>query len=431
MKERTQKRLLYIVLIGSGLALLVSLLGGAAARYGTGLVLLAMVGLFIWEMRRPEEREELPPQELLESISSFDTTLRIGDETLAYLRQGLNEESAQKICEIIHKITEVDAVAITDDKKILGFHGVGCRRHQQGGPILTGATRTVIDSGETMIVTDPKILSCDEPGCPHPLKSAIITPLKYRGQVVGTFKLYRTSSQPLPSYVARLGISIAALLGLQIEAAEADRHRQLVTKARLEALQAQIRPHFLFNVLNTIIMFSRTDVEKSRELLITLSQFFRRSLSYRGNLITLADEIEYINTYLSLEKARFGEKLQVKMKVDPRVMGVQVPILTLQPLVENSVVHGLAPKEEGGMVGIRAHRVRDEIHVFIADNGIGMDKERLRRVFEEGFGNNMGLGLTNVNDRLISLYGEKYRLQVKSRPGRGTAIRVRIPLGSV
>jgi len=176
---------------------------------------------------------------------------------------------------------------------------------------------------------------------------------------------------------------------------------------------------------------SRTAFERSRELLLTLSQVFRRSLSYRCNMITLADEIEYINTYLSLEKARFGEKLQVKMKVDPRVMGVQVPILTLQPLVENSVVHGLAPKEDGGMVGVRAHRVRDEIHVFIADNGIGMDKERLRRVFEEGFGNNMGLGLTNVNERLISLYGEKYRLQVKSRPGRGTAIRVRIPLGTL
>ena len=386
---------------------------------------LVTVAYLLW---KPPAVEEPPPPHLLESISSFDTTLRIGDETLAYLRQGLNEESAQKICEIIHKITELDAVAITDEQKVLGFHGVGCRRHRQGGPILTGATRHVLDTGETMIVTDARTLACDEKGCPHPLKSAVITPLKYRGRVVGSFKLYRASTQPLPSYVARLGVGIAALLGIQMELAEADRHRQLVTRARLEALQAQIRPHFLFNVLNTIISLTRIDVERARELLITLAQFFRRSLSHRGNLITLEDEVAYIETYLSLERARFGEKLRVKLKVDPRVLGLPIPVLTLQPLVENAVVHGLAPKEEGGCVGIRAHRVRDEVRVIIADNGVGMDQEELRRVFEEGYGDNMGLGLSNVGERLVSLYGEEYRLRIRSGPGRGTAILVRIPI---
>lgn len=401
--------------------------------YGRWLILALLIGLLVlvgllWQERRATEEADEAPEHILESISSFDTTLRIGDETLPYLRQGLNEESAQKICAIIRKITEVDAVAITSQDVILGFDGIGCRRHHQGGPILTGATRDVLDTGETRIVTDHAVLSCDEQGCPHPLKSAVITPLRHRGKVVGTFKLYRASAQQLPSYIVRLAAGIAALLGLQMELGEADRYRQLVTKARLEALQAQIRPHFLFNVLNTIIMFSRTDVEKSRELLITLAQFFRRSLSRRGDFITLQDEIEYINTYLSLEKARFGEKLQVQMTIDPRLMGVQVPILTIQPLVENGVVHGLASKEEGGLMAIRAHRVRDELHVIILDNGVGMDKERIRRVFEEGFGNNMGLGLTNVNDRLVSLYGEQYRLQIRSRPGRGTVIRVRMPV---
>lgn len=377
---------------------------------------------------RPEGEKEEVPEEVLESISSFDTTLRITDETMPHLRQGLNFESAQRICEIILKITEVDAVAITDDKTILGFAGVGCRRHQQGGPILTGATRDVLDSGQTMIISDHKVLSCDEEGCPHPLKNAVITPLTYRGQVVGTFKLYRTSPKPLPSYVVRLAVGTAALLGIQMEAAEADLQRQLVTKARLEALQAQIRPHFLFNVLNTIIMFSRTDPEKSRELLVMLSQFFRRSLSHRGEMITVQDEIDYINTYLALEKARFGDKLQVKLKLDPRSLGVQIPILTLQPLVENAVVHGLAPKEEGGTIAVRVRRIRGHLQICIIDDGVGIEPDRLCRVLETGFGHNNGIGMSNVNERLISLYGEHYRLRIRSRPGTGTVIRIRVPL---
>jgi two-component system LytT family sensor kinase len=429
MQAGLRTRLLAVVIAPAVLAVILLLVVNSAwSRWLSAGLLVVEVAAAVALLSRRDAEEEPPSQQLLDSISRFDTTLLIGDETLPYLKQGLNEESAQKICEIIHKITEVDAVAITGEEKILGFHGIGCRRHQQGGPILTGATRYVLDTGETNIINDPTVLTCDDEGCPHPLKSAVIAPLKYRGKVVGTFKLYRASPQPLPSYTVRLAVGISALLGLQMELAEAEHHRQLVTKARLEALQAQIRPHFLFNVLNTIIMFSRTDAERSRELLITLSHFFRRSLSYRGNFITLEDELEYISTYLSLEKARFGEKLQVKLRVEPELIGLKVPILTLQPLVENSVVHGLAPKEEGGVVGIRAHRVRDEVHVCIIDNGIGMDKERLRRVFQEGYATNMGLGLTSVNDRLVSLYGDEYRLQVRTRPGRGTAIRVRIPL---
>lgn len=420
-------QILLVVAVG-GLLLVGLLLAHPPWAGAAGAVITAVQLLLVYLLLRRSEGEETISPSMLESISSFDASLRIGEETMAYLKQGLNFESAQKICEIIRQITDMDAVAITDDKVILGFSGVGCRRHQQGGPILTGATRYVLDTGETKIVTDPTILSCDEADCPHPLKAAVITPLKFRGQVVGTFKLYRASSEPMPSYVARLAVGISALLGIQMELAELERQRQLVVRARLEALQAQIRPHFLFNVLNTIIMFSRTDVERSRELLINLAQFFRRSLSTRGNVITLQDELEYINIYLSLEQARFGDKLRVRMKVDPRVMGAPVPILTLQPLVENAIVHGLAPQEDGGLIGLRARRVGDHLHILIADNGVGMDQERQRRVFEEGFGSNMGLGLTNVNERLMSLYGEEYRLRIRSRPGVGTAIRLRIPL---
>lgn len=423
------RRLLLTAALLCSLVAMALLIADRPGARPLALLLMTIQGIVAASiLLRPEGEKEQIPQEVLESISSFDTTLRITDETMIHLRQGLNFESAQRICEIILQITEVDAVAITDDETILGFAGVGCRRHQQGGPILTGATRDVLDSGQTMIISDPRILSCDEEGCPHPLKNAVITPLLYRGKVVGTFKLYRTSPKPLPSYVVRLAIGTAALLGIQMEAAEADLQRQLVTKARLEALQAQIRPHFLFNVLNTIIMFSRTDPEKSRELLVMLAQFFRRSLSHRGEMITVQDEIDYVNTYLALEKARFGEKLQVKLRLDPRALGLQIPILTIQPLVENAVMHGLAPKEEGGTIGVRVRRRQGHLQICIMDDGVGIPPERLSRVLELGFGTNHGIGMSNVNERLISLYGEGYRLRIRSRPGSGTAVRIRIPL---
>ncbi|MCG0238920.1 MAG: histidine kinase [Firmicutes bacterium] len=421
------RRLLLLVLAGGvGLA---ALLIHPWGQYLSALSLLVAILVGVEVLLHVEPRPGIPSSDELERLSaSFDTTLRISDETMAYMRQGLNEESAQKITDIMKSILEVDAVAITDTEKILGFSGVGCRRHRQGGPILTGATREVLQTGQPKVVVDPRLLACDEPGCPHPLKSSVIAPLKFRDQVVGTFKLYSTSPRPLPPHVARLAVGIAQLLSLQMELAEADRQRQLATKARLEALQAQIRPHFLFNVLNTIIHFSRTDVERAREMLVQLANFFRRSLSYRGNFITLQEEIEYINTYLSLEKARFGEKLTVQMKLDPKALAVSIPILTIQPLVENAVVHGIAPKEEGGKVGVRVRRVRNEIQILVADSGVGMDRETLRRVFQEGYATGMGLGISNVNDRLVSLYGPEYGLRIRSSPGRGTVVRLRIPL---
>lgn len=362
--------------------------------------------------------------------STLEHALQIGHAAMPYLRQGLNEWSAQKITEIIHRITDVDAVAITDQNKVLGFSGVGCNRHRPGGPILTGATRRVLNTGKLELVTDPSALACDEPGCPHPLKSAVIAPLTFRSRVVGTVKLYRRSPEVLPPYVRRVAVGIAQLLSIQMELAEADRQRELATKARLEALQAQIRPHFLFNVLNTIIHFSRTDVEKARELLIQLSNFFRRSLSTRGNFITLQEEMEYLNTYLSLERARYGDKLEVRLRIDPRALGQRIPILTLQPLVENAVVHGVAPMEGHGVVAVSARRSRGHVEVTIADNGVGMTPEEKHQIFDAGFGRGMGLGLSNVNDRLISLYGPAYRLRVRSAPGKGTAVRLRVPIES-
>lgn len=357
-----------------------------------------------------------------------DSTLKIANETLPILRQGLNEETAQKAAEIILKISDVAAVAITDRERVLAYVGAGCERHQPGRLILTEATKQVIKNGELKIVDTKEKLKCPVKDCNCPLEAAVIAPLKSKGQIEGCVKLYQTREGQMPPHVVKLAVGIAQLLGLQMELAELDRQSQLVTKAELEALHAQINPHFLFNTLNTIIMFSRTNPETARELLIRLAAFFRQTLKRHGHFNTLGEELEYIDTYLVLEKARFGDKLKIIKEIEPETMEYQIPVLTLQPLVENAVKHGITTKVGPGEVRITVAKEHGELHMTVRDNGVGIPEDKIDLILLPGVGSGNGVGITNVNERLKSLFGEGYGLKVTSKINEGTTIHVRVPL---
>ncbi len=210
--------------------------------------------------------------------------------------------------------------------------------------------------------------------------------------------------------------------------AELDRQAQLVTKAELDALHAQINPHFLFNTLNTIITYTRTHPEMARKLLIRLASFFRQTLKRHGHFNSLREEIEYVNTYLILEKARFREKLRIQRDIDTSLLGYQVPVLTLQPLVENAIKHGIQPKIGPGTVQISARLVDGEMLFIVRDDGVGIKSDKISDVLLPGFGSGNGVGLSNVNERLRSLFGEEYGLRIESKAGKGTGVYVRVPL---
>ncbi len=357
----------------------------------------------------------------------LDPALRIASETLPYLRRGLNEDTASKTVEIINAIADVAAVAITDREKVLAYIGVGSDHHKPGGPIMTDATRTVVSTGELMVVKNRYGLICPVEDCP--LESAVIAPLKCKGEVAGTVKLYQVKQGDVRPADVKLAEGVAQILGLQMELAELDRQAQLVTKAELDALQAQINPHFLFNTLNTIIMFSRTNPETARRLLIRLASFFRYALKRHGHFNSIKDEIEYLNTYLILEKARFRDKLKIIRDIDETLFDYQVPVLTIQPLVENAIKHGILPKQGQGTVWIRAFLEEEEEIIFeIKDNGVGIPPERRPDILRLGYGSGNGVGLFNVHERLKGLFGEEYGLRIESAPGEGTSVFVRIPL---
>lgn len=358
----------------------------------------------------------------------IDPTLQIASETLPYMRRGLNEESAMKTAEIIRKIGDVPAVAITDRERVLAFIGPGCERHPPGGEIVTQATKEVIASGVLKVVKRQEDLKCPVRDCKCPLESAVIVPLKLRDEVVGTIKLYRTEKGEIPPSVVKLSVGIAQLLGVQMELSELDRQAQLVTRAELDALRAQINPHFLFNTLNTIIMFSRTHPETARRLLIRLAAFFRHAFKRTGHFSTLEEELECVEAYVVLEKARFREKLHIVKEVDETLLGYQVPVLTLQPLVENAIKHGILPKMGNGTVKISVSRSGTDMLVEISDDGVGIPEETLAKVFQPGFGSGSGVGLSNVSARLKSLFGAEYGLKLESRVGKGTRVSFRVPL---
>ncbi len=357
-----------------------------------------------------------------------DSTLEIATATLPYMRQGLNPETAGTIAAIIQKISDVPAVAITDAEKVLAFLGEGCQYHPPGGYIVTNATKEVITTGELRLIEKREDFNCPRHDCDCPLGGAVIAPLVCRGKTVGTIKLYKTDAQPIPLPTIKLASGLSQLLGMQLELAELDHQAQLATKAELDALQAQINPHFLFNTLNTITMFIRTNPDVARHLLLRLAAFLRHSLKRRGGFITLSGEIEYIENYVALEQARFEDRIRMVWDIDPGLLDACIPVLTVQPLVENAIRHGLTPRLAGGTVTVAAHRQDGILSITVTDDGVGIQPEAMPRLFVPGYDSGNGVAMNNVQERVKLLFGRDYGLQVSSTPGEGTRVEIRLPL---
>jgi LytS/YehU family sensor histidine kinase len=351
--------------------------------------------------------------------------LDITSKTLPYLRKGLNYESAQGVSKIIHDHMDAMAVSITDANTILGFCGVGDDHHLIGKPILTRATKESIETNTTRILTSKAEIGCPMATCK--LKAAIVVPLEQVGKPAGVLKFYYDNPAHLTESRIAVAEGLAQLLSTQIELSELNRQKELAYDAELRALQAQINPHFLFNTLNTITSFVRTDPNKARKLLIQFSDFFRKSLEWKGGFITLAQELDYIANYLVLEKARFSERLVIDFDIDPDAQNCILPALSIQPLVENAVKHGFCA--EGQLeVSVIVKLGDEDLYVTVADNGKGICEKELDQVLKFGYGKGSGIGLSNVNERLKSIYGEDYQVKIDSKVDCGTNVHLNIPI---
>ena len=376
------------------------------------IVALAAVGLIIGVLVVLTRQRVSTPAE-----RAVHATLHTASLAARPLRRGLDADSARGAAPHLRGLTGTDGVALYDGD------GTLLAADPADDPLWSAPTLAVCDhTASDSISGQRRVLARDQ------TPAVVAQPmLDDDGAVIGVLVAVNTA-EPAPGMLGAIG-EVARYAAGQLELAELAASRARLDRAEVLALRAQISPHFIYNALNTIASFVRTDPDRARDLILEFADFTRYSFRSAGPYTVLADELRNIDRYLTLERARFGTSLSVTLQVAPEVLTVVVPFLALQPLVENAVRHGLAGRQ-GGSVEIVARNEGSDCLITVEDDGIGMDPETLR----SGHGDVLGdgeqaahVGLTNVDHRLRAAFGNDYGLVVETAPGAGTKVIMRVP----
>lgn len=261
------------------------------------------------------------------------------------------------------------------------------------------------------------------PDLPH----LITLPVKYKGKVVGSIFAAKSKGDTFTKTGTEFLHGICHILESIYESEKLKEEENLLAEAEIRALQAQINPHFLYNTLNTISYYIRSDPETARKLIQYLSDYFRHSLNNPSKLIPLSEELHVIECYTELERARFGDRLQIEYDFPKdKLDDIMVPPLLLQPLVENAVVHGIFKRPEGGQIKAGLIEHKDHYKIYVYDTGVGIARAKRKRLLRDHKRRDH-IGLINVHQRLMSLFGERSGLHIISREGRGTLVFTNIP----
>jgi two-component system sensor histidine kinase LytS len=286
----------------------------------------------------------------------------------------------------------------------------------------------VLESGEIEAAHSKKEIQCYKEDCP--LNAALVLPLKAHDQTVGSLKLYYIHPSKLDKVEKELAEGLSKLFSTQLELAEAELQRKLLKDAEIKALHAQVHPHFFFNAMNTISSLIRTDAEKARLLLLNFSTFFRSNLQgARQILIPLEKELEHVEAYLTLEQARFPNKYDVHMIIDPTLKSVLIPPFTLQPLIENAIRHAFT-KMKNGKVTVRAEINNGKMILVTEDDGKGIPQHLLGLIGNDTVQSDKGTGtaLWNIKKRIEELYGQEGSFEIVSDLNYGTKVYITLPL---
>lgn len=347
--------------------------------------------------------------------------LEIANKTLPYFRE---PESLNMVCKIIALSLGAKAAIITDKKNVIASFLID-ESTQISSEIKSDNTKKVLETGDILVVRNDNDQNINDFSyISTNIKSCIILPLYEKDNISGTLKIFFDTSEKITEQNRHLIIGLSSLISTQMEISKIQNLKTLIKLSELKVLESQINPHFLFNALNTLASFIRTKPEKAREVLIDLSNYLRYNLNHTSKFVELIKELQQVNSYVKIEKARFGNKLNIIYEINENLYNIKVPSLTIQPLVENSIKHGLLKKQEGGWVKIKIKKINNDLLIIIEDNGVGIKQEVIDNL-DKSIKDN--IGLKNVHHRLKLLYGDGLHI---SKLETGTKIEFKI-LGDV
>jgi two-component system LytT family sensor kinase len=371
---------------------------------------LAAIGLAAWRVVLARRSAGLPE-------AAMQAALHAATSMLPQLRRGLSTTTAEYAVPYLQALTAAAAVALADTRAVLAIEGEG-REQVRPGDLLS---RLLAETRDDHMHIVPQLVSSD-PSCP--LRSAVLVPLLVQGRRAGTLIVfYRTVGRP-SHHELRVVQEAASLVCAQVELSVLADQEERLAQAELRALRAQISPHFIYNALAAVAGDIHFRPEEARELLIDFAEFTRYLFRDGRSYVTLGEEIDHVERYLRLEQARFRDSLHVMIAVPEETRGAVVPAMSLQPLVENAVRHGVERRAGTGRVAISARVRGRDVELTVSDDGVGIERERLTEVLAGAGG---GIGVSNVDQRLRATFGERYALQIRSRVGAGTTAVMTVP----
>ena len=342
--------------------------------------------------------------------------LHTASQAVSVLRGSLTRDTAVKAAPSLRQLLGTPIVAIADQVSLLACHGSD--RHAEA---LGRHLRDVVTSGR------PQLLSASDLGCADGgeclMRAGVAVPIAVDGVVIGALAALGPSAD---AALMRTTAEVARFVSTHLALAELDASRTRTVQAKLNFLRAQISPHFVYNALTAIESFVRSDPERARDLLVGFAEFIRWAFREHSQYATLAEELRFVDTYLELERARFGDRLAVSLRVAPEVLPVRLPSLVLQPLVENAIRHGLERLTGTARLQISAEDGGHEAIVTIEDYGAGVDPGQLADVLAGRTGSH-SVGLRNVDERLRATFGNDHGLTIETGVGEGTKITLRVP----
>jgi two-component system, LytTR family, sensor kinase len=373
-------------------------------------IVVASVLIAAWRLTRGARAARTP-----EAVG-MQSALHAATATLPHLRRGLTMTTAARAVPHLRALTGAAAIALADTRSVLAIEGEG-REQVRPGDLLSRLLERTPDDRMQIV---PRLVSSD-PSCP--LRAAVLAPLIVQGRRAGTLiTFYRSIGRP-SSNELRVVAQAASLVSAQIELSVLPEQEERLARAELRALRAQISPHFIYNALAAVAGNIHDRPDEARELLIDFAEFTRYLFRDGRSYVTLGEEVEHVERYLRLEQARFHH-LRVTIDVPTEASGAVVPAMSVQPLVENAVRHGVERRAGTGRVRIEARVASAEVELRVSDDGCGIEPERVPDVLAGAGG---GIGLSNVDARLRATFGERYALRVESEVGVGTTVTMTVP----